>query len=138
MASVSPLKRMARNDRVSLSPLYPHSMDPAILVAGIPCVADRAGDEGEEHIAQQPGPAYDDLAQSDWAPARPKGRQCHANHASARRAHGRAVIAARAGLRGRRRMARVRKVSISCEGIGEVPPFIMAAGLSRNRIISSL
>ena len=34
------------------------------------------------------------FAQPDWAPARPKGRQRHAGHPSARRAHGWAVAPA--------------------------------------------
>ena len=32
----------------------------------------------EKNITQQSGSAYEDLAQPDWALARPKGRQCHA------------------------------------------------------------
>ncbi|MET4261299.1 hypothetical protein ABIC09_006266 [Bradyrhizobium sp. S3.12.5] len=54
----------------------------------------------ENNISRkQSGPEHEDLAQSDRAPARPEGRQRHADNASARRAHGGAVIAAGAGLR---------------------------------------
>ena len=75
----------------------------------------------EKNISQQPGPAYEDIAQSDWATARPKGRKCHANHASARRAYGRAVVAVRIGLRSQ----------FAIEAEGEVP---VTAPMRRRRL----
>jgi hypothetical protein len=52
----------------------------------------------EKNISRSP--THEDFAQPDWPPARPKGRQCHANHASACRAHGREVAPARTDLKG--------------------------------------